>query len=90
MSEPPGNSPSKYHHIFSHKSLHVGNTKVLGSISSILEDELTERLKNNRWKGLWCNVIFQGIVATKSLSRVIGTRSIHIKIFFASTNQTHL
>ena len=32
MEDPPGNSPLKYHNIFSQKLPHIWNTKVLSSI----------------------------------------------------------
>ena len=51
---------------------------VLGSISSIWEDEQIEKLEDNQWKCLWCDVKFQGINATKDQSCVIGTKSMHI------------
>ena len=73
MSDPPGNSLSKYYHLFSQEPFHLGNIKVLSSISSIWEDYRIERLENNQWKYLWCNIKFQGISANKALSYVIGT-----------------
>ena len=38
---------------------------------------------------LWCDVTFQGIYATKSLSHVIGTQSMHIKRCTASIDQAY-
>ena len=71
MADPSGNSPSKYHLLFSRKPLNSGNIAVLGSISSIWEEEHIEKLENNQWKCLWCNVKFHGVNATKALARVI-------------------
>ena len=90
MSDPHGNSPSKYHHIFSRKPLHKRNTEVLSSILSIWEDYCIERLESYQWKCLWCKVIFQGIIATKALANLIGTKCMHIKRCWASINQYHL
>ena len=71
MLDPPGKSPSKYRHLFTWKPLHSGNIKVLGSISSICEDDHIERFENNQWKRLWCNVKFQGINATKDVAHIL-------------------
>ena len=90
MADPSGNSPSKYHLIFSWKPSHSGNIEVLGSISYIWEDEHIEKPENNHWKCLWCNVKFQGINATKALAHVIRTRYMHIKICTASIDQYYL
>ena len=90
MEDPSGNSPSKYHLIFSPKPLHSGNFEVLSSISSIWEDDHVEKLENNQWKCLWCNVKFQGINETKSLTGVIGTKCMHIKRYISSIDQYHL
>ena len=56
MSDPPGNSPSKYHHLFSWKPLQVGNIEFFSSISYIWEDDRIERLENIQWKCLLCKV----------------------------------
>ena len=74
MKDPYGNSPSKYHLIFSRKPSKSGNIAVLISISSIWEEEHTEKLEDNQWKCLWCDVKCQGINATKDLDRVIGPK----------------
>ena len=79
MADPYGNSPSKYHLLFSRKPPKSGNIAVLSSISSIWEDEHIEKLGDNQWNCLWCDVKFQGITATKALAHVIGTKSMHIK-----------
>ena len=47
-------------------------------------------LKNNQWECLCCNIVFQGINATKYIARVIGTRSMHINICLSSIYQDHL
>ena len=75
---PYGNSPSKYHHLFNRDPLQIGNIEVLGYISSIWVDEHIENLENNQWTCLWSNVKFQGVNDTKALSRVIGTKFMHI------------
>ena len=90
MSDPPGNSPSKCHQLFSSKSSYIGKNKVISSMNSIWEDGHIQRPENNQRKCLWCDVIFQGINSTKALARVIGTRSIHIKRCFAEIDQYHL
>ena len=90
MSDPRGNSLSKHHHLFSLKPLHIGNTEVLISISSIWEDDRIERLENNQCKFLWCNVIFQGINAAKDLYNSILIRSVHIERCFGSIDKDHL
>ena len=89
MTYPPGNSPSKYHHLFIWKPWHKGNTEVLSYISSIWEDDRIEQLENI-WKCLWCNVIFQGISVTKALYHVIRTILMHIERCRASIYQDHL
>ena len=43
------------------RSNHSGNIVVLSSISSIWEDNLVEKLENNQWKCLWCDIKFQSI-----------------------------
>ena len=83
MTDPPGNSQSNYHHLFSWKQSHIGNIEVLSYISYIWEYELIERLENNQWKCLWCNIIFQGINATKALDNAIRTTFMHIQILRA-------
>ena len=90
MVDPYGNSTSKYHLIFSRKPSNPGNIAVLSSIKSIWEDKHIEKLENNQWKCLWCDVTFQGINATKDLAHVIGTKSMHIKRCTASIDQVYL
>ena len=90
MSYPSGKSSSKYHHIFSRKPSHASNIKVLSYISFIWEDDHIEKLENNQWKCLWCNVKFQGINATKYQSHLIETKFMHIKICRVSIDQAHL
>ena len=90
MSDPYGNSPSKYHLLFIRKPPNSGNIAVLSSISYIWEYEHIEKLKDNQWKCLWCDVKFQGINATKALAHFIGTKNMHIKRCTASINQGYL
>ena len=90
MADPYGNSPSKYHLLFGRKPSKSGNIAVLSSIKSIWEDKHIEKLKDNQWKCLWCDITFQGINATKSLAHVIGTKSMHIKRCTASIDQAYL
>ena len=74
MANPPGNSPLKYHHSVIRKPSNVVNIEVLGSILSIWEDDCIERIENNQCKCLFCNIKFQVINDTKSLTHVIGTK----------------
>ena len=71
MADPYGNSPSKYHFLFSRKTLNLGNIAVLSYISSIWEEKHIEKLENNQWKCLWCDVKFQGINAKKALAHLL-------------------
>ena len=79
MADPYGNSPSKYHLIFSRKRTNSGNIAVISSISTILEEKHTEKLEDNLSKCLWCDVKFQVINAKKALAHVIGTKIMLIK-----------
>ena len=90
MADPYGNSSSKYHPLLSRKPSNSGNILVLSSIKFIREDKHIEKLKDNQWKCLCRDVTFQGINATKSLSHVIETKSIHIKRCTASIDQDYL
>ena len=90
MADSYGNSPSKYRLLFVRKSSNSGNIAVLTSIKSICEDDHIEKLEDNQWKCLWCDVTFQGINATKALDHVIGTKIMHIKRCKASIDQAHL
>ena len=90
MADPYGNSPSKYHLLFSRKPLNSDNIAVLSSISSIWEDEHIEKLEDNQWKCLWCDVKFWIIDATKALAHVIETKSMHIKRCTASIHKAYL
>ena len=90
MADPYGNSPSKYHLLFSRKPPNPGNIAVLSSISSIWEDEHIEKIKDNQWKCLWCVIKFQVINVTKALAQVIGTKYMHIKRCTASIDQAYL
>ena len=90
MADLSSNSPSKYHLVFSQKPSKSGNIAVLISISSIWEDEQIEKLKNNQWKCLRCDIKFQGINAKKALAHVIGTKCMHIKRCTASIDKTYL
>ena len=90
ISYPHGNSTSNYHQLFSWKPSHTSNTKVITYVSSIWKDDRIERLENNQWKCLWCNVIFQGINATKSVARVIRTKFMHINRFRYPIDKKHL
>ena len=90
MADPYGNSRSKYHLLLSRKPSNSGNIVVISSISSIWEDKHIEKLEDNQWKCLWCDVKFQGINATKALAHVIGTKSMHIKRCTASIDQAHI
>ena len=69
---------------------HIGNIKVLSSISSIWKDDHIQRLENNQWKCLWSKFVFQGINDTKDIVHVIGTKCMHINICRDSTNQARL
>ena len=53
-------------------------------MTSIWEDDHIERLENNQWKFLWCNIKFQDI------NSIIGTPYMHIKRCIASMYQAHL
>ena len=86
MIDPPGNSPSKYHHLFSRKPSHIGNTNILSSISSFLDDDRIEQLENNQRNFLWCNVIFKGIDANRALAHVMRTKFMQINRYRASTD----
>ena len=90
MADPSDKSLSKYHLIVSRKPSNLGNISVLSPISSIQEDDYIEKLETNLWKCLWFNFKFQGINATKSLARVIGTKYMHIKICTVSIEQAYL
>ena len=90
MVDPSGNSPSKYHLLFSRKPSNSGNIVVLSSISSIWEDEHIENLEDIQRKYLWCDAKFQGINTTKALAHVIGTTCMHIKKCTASIDQAYL
>ena len=90
MADPYGNSPSKYHLLFGRKPSDSGNIAVLTSIKSIWEDDHIEKLGDNHWKCLWCDVTFQGINATKALARVIGTKIMHINRCTASIDQANI
>ena len=90
MADPYGNAPSKYHLLFGRKPSNSDNIAVLTSIKSILEDDQIEKLEDNQWKCLWCDVTFQGINATKALAHVIGTKCMHIKRCTASIDQAHI
>ena len=90
MADPYGNSPSKYNLLFIRKPSNSGNIAVLSSISSIWEDDHIEKLKNNKWKCLWCDVKFKGINATEALAHVIGTKCMRIKICTDSMDQAYL
>ena len=90
MADPYGNAPSKYHFLFSRKPSNSGNIAVLSCISSIWEDEDIEKLEDNQWKCLWCDVKFRGINATKALTYVIGTKRIHIKRWTASIGKYYI
>ena len=90
MTDPYGNSPSKYNLLFSHKPSKSGNISVLSYISSIWEEEHIEKLEDNQWKCLWCDVKFQVINATKSLAHVIGTECININRCTASIDKVYL
>ena len=90
MSDPYGNSPSRYHLLLSRKPSHSGNIEVLIYISSIWEDKHIENHEDNQWKCLWCDVKFQGINAKKALAHVIGTKILHIKRCTASIYQAYV
>ena len=47
MSDTPGKLPSKYHHIFSWKPLHIGENEVISSITSIWEDDRIEMVEKS-------------------------------------------
>ena len=90
MADPYGNSPSKYHLLFRRKPSNSKNIAVLTSIKSIWDDDQIEKLEDNQWKCLWCDVTFQGFNATKALAHVIGTKCMHIKRCTASIDQAHI
>ena len=90
MSDPYGNSPSKYHLILSRKPSDSDNIAVLSYIKSFWEDKHIKKLEDNQWKCLWCDVKFQGINAKKSIAHVIGTKSMHIKRCKASMDKDYL
>ena len=59
-------------------------------MKSIWEDDQIEKLEDNQWKCLWCDITFQGINVTKALAHVIGTKSMHIKRCTDSIDQAHI
>ena len=59
-------------------------------MSSIWEDKHIENVEDNQWKCLWYDIKFQGINEKKALAHVIRTKSMHIKICTASTDQDYL
>ena len=79
MADPYGNSPSEYHLLFGRKLPNSDNIAVLTSIKLIWDDDQIEKLEDNQCNCLWCDVIFQGINATKAPAHVIGTKCMHIK-----------
>ena len=90
MEDPHGNSPSKYHLFFGRKPSNSKNIVVLTSIKSIWDDDHIEKLEDNQWKCLWCDLKFQWINATKALAHFIGTKCMHIKRCTASIDQGHI
>ena len=90
MADPYGNSWSNYYILLSHKPYHSDNIEVISSISFIWEDDHIDKLENNHWKCLWCNVKFQGINATKYLSHIFGTIFMHINICTFSIDKYYL
>ena len=79
MVDPYDKLPSYYHLPLDRKPSNSDNIAVITSIKSIREDDQIEKLEDNQWKCLWCDVTFQRINATKALAHVIGTKSMHIK-----------
>ena len=90
MADPYGNSPSKYRLLFGRKPSNSDNIAVLTSIKFLWGDDQIEKLKDNQWKCLWCDFIFQGINAKKALAHVIGTKCMHIKRCTDSIYQAHI
>ena len=90
MADPHGNSPSKYHLLFGRKPSNPKKIAVLTSIKSIWNDDHIEKLEDNQWNFLWRDFTFQGIIATKALDHVIGTKCMHIKRYTASIEQAHI
>ena len=90
MEEPYSNSPSKYHLLFGRKPSNSDNIAVLTSIKSSWDNNQIEKLEDNQWKCLRCDVTFQGIYTTKALAHVVGTKSMHIKRCTASIDQAHI
>ena len=76
--------------LLSRKPSNSVNIEVLSSISSILEDDHIDKLENNHWKCLWCDIKFQGINVTKALDHVIGTEFMNIKRCTDSIDQYYL
>ena len=90
MADPYGNSWSNYYILLSQKPYHSDNIEVISSISFIWEDDHIDKLENNHWKCLWCNVKFHGINATKYLSHIFGTIFMHINICTFSIDKYYL
>ena len=61
----------------------------LNFISSIWEDDCIEKLDNNQWECLWCDITIHIINSTKDLSRVLGISGMHIKSFSPAIEKYH-
>ena len=90
MSDPSRTPSSKYHHPFCKTESSPGKNDILDFISSICDDDHIERLDNNTWKCLWCDIKFQVINAIKALGLVLGKIVISIKSCFTAINKAHL
>ena len=58
MSDPSSYSPPNYHPLFNKKEPSPETNMNLYFISSIWDDDLIERLGDDKWKCIWCDDIF--------------------------------
>ena len=70
---------SKYNSLFNNENTCYETENKLDFILSIWDDDHIIRLDENNWQCLSCNIIFQGINATKAIANVLGNKVIHIK-----------
>ena len=62
----------------------------LDFISFIWDNYHILKLDEKNWQCLWCNIIFQGINAAKTVARALGKNGMYIKSFYVPKDKVHI
>ena len=90
MSYSASQSLSKYNYLFNNENTCAEIETNIDFISSFWDDDLIQRLDENKWQCLWCKTSFEGINVTKALAHVLGKKGVYIKSCYVPKYKSHI